>query len=788
MTIDGINFLKLFKKSGAKETSRQEETKKPSVEPEMTEEERTILSKMRNSAVLSYAMALLAAGGATTMQSCSDDIDQVVTIDNSELVAALNNITNMLQKVIENQSKQLEYLQEMNSDNKTLIDLLKEILTQGDEINSILASINGKAENVEAAIDQILALITDMNANDQEFLDKLDQIIANQGDATSKLDQIIDANNEQNALLVNLQKLLDTLKDTNSNIYNTVLDILNEYQNGNISHSEMLEQILGEIKNNGSISSDILAAINDLSQKFENGQISESEMIQQIINLLASIDGKLDGLKDAVDQITAEFPDLASKIDEFIQKYEQGSLTQQELLTQILNAMQNIPGGGGSDGDFSAQLDAILAAINQGNVTFTEAMDKIIELLGQIESNTGAILDAINKLAQEVGNLNANFENNQDQILELLGSINSGVGSIDSKLDQIEANQEKNNETTLEISQKMDELYSQVAQINEKTLTISQVQDMLGPMYEEIKGYLSNISGNQITVGDLEAALEAHRTDLTQTNALIETLISVVSNLDVSGGGSGNSAALEEIANAIREFQNQSNSNSAQVNANLMAVLERLANMEGSLDAIVETGNNIQSQFESAMNSATRYGDRLLNELQNISGNMVNKTTLQLYADQYTEYLQKAEQARQEQYAVLQSILANMGKGNSGMTIDELKEIIPDYTDILNEISDKIGNLVTSSDLEAYFEDSTVDLTQTNALIETLISVVSNLNGGSVDTAQLNSTLNAMRQEMKNNNAPTKDQVQTLIDLVQNAQSTTTRSAGATYKHPGWQY
>ena len=784
MTIDGINFLKLFKKSGAKETSRQQETKNPSVEPEMTEEERTILSKMRNSAVLSYAMALLAAGGgASSLQSCTD-VDQITHIDNAELVAALNNITNMLQKVIENQSKQLEYLQEMNSDNKTLIDLLKEILTQGDEINSILVSINGKAENVEAAIDQIRTLLEDINANDQEFLNKLDQIIAGQDKATDKLDQIIDANNEQNALLVNLQKLLDTLKDTNSSIYNTVLDIFNEYQNGNISHSEMLEQILASIQNNGSISSDILAAINDISQKFENGQISESEMMQQIINLLASIDGKLDGLKDAVDQITAEFPDLASKIDEFIQKYEQGSMTQQELLTQILNAMQNV--GGGGNGDFSAQLDAILAAINQGNVTFTEAMDKIIELLGQIESNTGAILDAINKLAEEVGNLNANFENNQDQILELLGSINSGVGSIDSKLDQIEANQEKNNETTLEISQKMDELYSQVAQINEKTLTISQVQDMLGPMYEEIKGYLSNISGNQITVGDLEAILEAHGTDLTRTNALLETLVSLVSNLDVSGGGSGNSAALEEIANAIREFQNQSNSNSAQVNANLEAVLERLANMEGSLDAIVETGNEIQSQFESAMSSATRYGERLLNELQNISGNMVNKTTLQLYADQYTEYLQKAEQARQEQYAVLQSILANMGKGNSGMTIDELKEIIPDYTDILNEISDKIGNLVTSSDLEAYFEDSTVDLTRTNALLETLVSLVSGLDTSGVNTAQLNSTLNAMRQEMQNNNAPTKDQVQTLIDLVQN--QTTTRSAGGTYKHPGWQY
>ena len=54
MTIDGINFHKLFKKSDVKDTSKQEASKKTSVEPEMTEEERTILSKLRNSAILSY--------------------------------------------------------------------------------------------------------------------------------------------------------------------------------------------------------------------------------------------------------------------------------------------------------------------------------------------------------------------------------------------------------------------------------------------------------------------------------------------------------------------------------------------------------------------------------------------------------------------------------------------------------------------------------------------------------------------------------------------------------------
>ena len=798
MTIDGINFLKLFKKSGVKETSDKEASKKNSVEPEMTDAEKTALDRIRDSALAGYVLGLMkvtgglagAGGMAATLQSCGDiSQNQDVDIDMAPILEKLDSMMKILQQNSEQMQQMLEYMQEMNSDNKTLISLVKDIINQNKDITSILNSIDGTTQSIESAIVRIVALLEDANANDQEFLNKLDQIINGQSQSIDKLNQILQANKEQNQLLINMEKLLETLNETDKNIYNTVNDIYNEFQNGNTSHSEMLEQILSAIQNNGNISSEILAAIADLSQKLENGQITESEMLNQIINLLASIDNKLDGLKDAVDQIKTEFPDLAGKIDQFIAAYEQGTMNEQDLLKQILAAMQEVSGG---NPEFNTKLDEILAAINQGNMTVSAAMDKVIELLGQIEANTGAILEAINKLATEVGNLNANFENNQEAILDGLGDINDGIGSINGKLDQVISNQEQNNATTLEISQKMDEMYAQLEQINNKTLTIDQVKDMLGPMYDELKQYLDNISGNQITVGDLEAILEAHGTDLTRTNALLETLVSLVSNLDLGGGSAGdNSSALKEIADAIKEFQNQSNANSAQVIANLEAVLERLASMEGSLDAIVTTGNDIKSQLDRAMSSATTYGNRLLDELQNISGNMVNKNTLQVYLDSYTEYLQKAEQARQEQHAVLQAILDNMGQGGNGggLTIDQLKEIIPNYTDILNEISDKIGNLVTSADLEAFFEDNAVDLSRTNALLETLVSLVSNLDTSGVNSAQLNSTLNEIRQEIQNQKAPTEEQVQTLIDLVKDAQSNTqTRSAGGDYYHQGWRY
>lgn len=800
MTIDGINFNKLPKKTEVNQTSK-EAPKGPSVEPEMTEEEKTLMAKIRDSALAGYVLGLMKVTGATlgagvaagSLTSCVDQ-EQNVDLDMTQILEKLDAMMKLQQQQIANQQEMLNYLKEMNSDNKQLIKLVQDIIAQNQEITSIISSIDGTTASIESAMYRIVALLEQANSNDQEFLAKLDAIIAGQGDAADKLDQILQANNEQNQTLINMEKLLESLDNTNKNLYNTVLDFYNDYKNGDSTKSEMLENILNEIKNNGSISSDILAAINNLSQKFESGQITESEMLAQIIELLSSIDSKLDNLKDAVDQIKSEFPDLAGKIDEFIQKYQEGELTEHALLSAILNELKNSTAG---DTELNAKLDAILNAINQGQMTAGEALDQIIGLLGQIESNTSAILDAINNLTDEVGKLNANFENNQQAIIDGLGDINDGIGSINGKLDKIIANQEKNNETTLEISQKMDEIYAKLEQLNDKTLTIDQVQDMFGPMYEEIKEYLGNISGNQITVGDLEAALEAHKTDLTTTNGLIETLTEVVKNLNLNGG---NTEALDAIAKAIREFQSQSNSNDQQVITNLQELLSKIATMQGSLDAIVTTGNAIKDQFDAAMSSATTYGTKLLDEISKISNNMVNKTAFETYADSYTEYLQKAEQQRQEQLNILSAIFDNMGKGNGGsLTIEQLKEIIPDYTDILNEIKDALGDMITKDEVLAFFQKT--DLSTTNGLIETLTEIVKNKptgNGGSAssaDTQELEKLLGEIRDLIKSQNIPTESQWKELIDLIKNintnttpSQAPSTRSAGANYYHQGWRY
>lgn len=793
MTIDGINFNKLPKNQ--KVNNSKEAPKGSSVEPEMSEAEKTALAKLRDSALAGYVLGLMKVAGGTaalggmaaSLQSCGDienTQNQTVDVNLQPILDKLEAMIKLQQQTNAQLQQMYELMQQMDSDNKATMDLVKQLINQNKQITNILNDIGTDVSKIEAATIRIVALLEQANANDVEFLAKLDAIIAGQGTEAEKLDQILQANKEQNQLLINITKLIESIKETDEKLADTVNNFYNDYKNGDSSHSEMLENILNAIKNNGNISSDILKSINDLSKKLEAGQITESEMMAEIIKLLQSIDSKLDKLADAVDQIKTEFPDLGAKLDQFIEMYKAGKITDHALMSEILNELKSSNAG---DADFKAQLDAILNAINNNQITTSEAMDKIIDILGKIEANTGAILDEVKKISGQIAQLDAKLENNQNVVLDGIKDLFAGVTD---RLDKVISNQEQGNATLVEISDKIDKVNGNLNTIGDKILSKQEIQEMLGDLFEKLG---DKIVGSQITVGDLEALLEAYKTDLTRTNALIETLVNLVANLDVNG----DSEALKAIENAINAFKNQSAGNAEQVQAAIQEVLNKLAGMEGSLDALVKIANDIKGNQDKFMSSATTYGTRLMDEISKISSNMVSQSALNVYLDSYTEYLTKAEQSRQEQLAVLQSILANMDNGN-GVDIDAILAKLPNYTDILNEISEKLGNVITSKDLESYIKTQP-DLTRTNALIETLVNLVANIDvsgGGSGNNSEqlaiISSLVSEVKELIKNQKVPTPAQMQELIDAVNSLKDTSTtpstRSAGGTYYHQAWKY
>lgn len=784
--MENINNINLGKIQPKKLTKQQKaELEKQIVEQRNDSE---VAGKGASKASRAYAAAMIALGLLPGMTSC---MEQTQNVDTTGLEKQMAETNKLIQQLIDQQAKNDAYIQKLleqnNADNKELIALVKDLKLQNTQIQEILRGLTNSVENFEdnvmSAILKIIALAEKANANDNEFLAKLQEIIDGQGTNSQKLDKILDANNEQNALMMNLVDLIGKL---GGDLGDKIDNIYNEYLEGNQEHSEMLNNIFKELLNSNDLSKQQLEAIYDIKKLMEAGQLSESEALGKITEILQNIDNKISDLLTAIEGLAAGNEELATMIKEFHEDYKDGTITENALLAKILTAIEN---QNQANPELLAELQKIREAVESGNKTAAEGLADVKDLLGQINSNVEAVLEAIKDLSAKVGDLIVKVDDNQLETLEILKNINDGIGSIDTKLDQIQQNQKADNKVMTEISNKLDGLTAKMDALGDKVLTKEDVADLLGPLYTDIAEIREAIGklGDHITIEDLQDILQGYKTDLTKTNALIETLTNVVQNLNLSGD-SGDMSKIAEILNQIKADGNASRD---EINTNLQEIIQQLGSIDATLKALQDTANEIKANQEKFFGQALDFGGDLMTEIKNLAKGQGDTNKLLAAAKDYTEALQEAEKTRQEMLEVMKSILANQGTneggGNFSIDYDKLKELLPDYSGILKEIRDAIGNVITSSDLENFFVKTQPDLTKTNALIETLTNVVQNKNftggAGSADMAKVESLLGNILDAINAKKLPTAEQIQELIDaankVVNNTSSSESRSTKA---------
>ena len=777
---------------------------------ELTPQERSVLEKIRSKALASYLAAAMAVGGASSMMtSC---VEQEVNVNDDELKS-------MITQMIQLQQEMIKLMQENNADNKEQIE-------QNKQIMNILLNIQSGVMDIKDGVTSITILLEGSNQFDVEFIEKLNEIINNQTDSNKALQEILELNRQQTLSLQNIETLIETIGGTDSKLAEILEKFYNDFKESDKTHTEnenthtnLMNQILAAIQESNSISASTLTEIQKFHEDFLAGKITEAEMWEKITGLLESIDAKLDGLLDAVKGLESSMGDLVNGsgekivdiLNNLLQKFEDHSITSNALAAEILEELKtsNI-----NDEKTLAKLDQIYQELQNGNINASEALTQITDILNQIKENTDAIKDAVLKISADIVKYGDAITNKQDQQLDILGNLNNNVSNIGSDIKELIELQKQNNQNLVNIANSIDEMNVKLDQIKENQgdqLTIDQIKELAGPAFNQLMEILGDIHGSQISIDDVKDALEQYKTDLTKTNSLIETLTTVVQNLSL---GSGMSEQLKEVVQKLEDLKNIQSTGNANIIEDLEGIQQEIAGVKGILDALLQTANNIKANQDTYMAGAKTFGTKLFEELEKLQNNMLDKDAFNVYAESYKEQLVQAEKTRQEQKVILQTILENMGKSQSGVDVDELIAKLPNYTDILNEISEKLGKVITSSDLENFFVKTQPDLTKTNNLIETLTTVVQNLNisGGSSSGVSnqvmeaIKTTVNQILTAINNGQIASEQQIQSLLDSLSKIEENTkpstdtntrlaasfvdTRSGnkGTTYVHPGWIY
>ena len=598
------------------------------------------------------------------------------------------------------------------------------------------------------------------------------------------MQKILDAQNEQTEIL---NKILAAQLQNNAD-NQVLIDLANKQLAQNQQISTICSQVSADVKDIKTATyeiRDLIASANENDEELlakidiiMNSQLSDSEKLQQLIDLNSEQNAWLINVATLIGELKAQGSDLGDKFEKYYNDYTKNTaefLDNDKDHTTLMQLMyQELLNNTADNDEISAKLDAIINSA----ASDSEKLAQLIALAGSIDMKMDIFIDKIGDLATEVADFKAAFLENKDDILAELVKLN-----LDA--DQIIALQKENNKAVVKTAQNTDEIIAKMNQFGDKFFTLEELKDMLGPMFKEV---VDKIPSGGITGAELSAILEGYKTDLTKTNSLIENLTAVVKNLKFDSGSGITPEQWQALTDAIEAFRRQEGANDeAQMKA-YQEIMDKIAGLEGGLNAIADAMNTANNNFVKFSGDAKRYGDKFIDYLEQLrAGQDVEIKTLESYAQSANDAAVQAQQARYEQITLLQAILDKKTDGNGGgLTKEELKEVLAelgldpkDYDPILQEISDKIGKVITSDDLQNFFLKTQPDLTKTNALIETLIDVMKNKNFSVTGDVNVNMNdveylLGQIFDLMSQGKSPTSDQIAALQDAVNKIVENTT--------------
>ncbi len=636
-------------------------------------------SKMKTLAMAAL-MGLATLGASSALTSCDDkeyipvypEMPDVNVTVNIDFAA----IQSMFAQMQELWQKMLELQQITN-----------EQLQQNNEFMKQLIEMykNGQAD-ANAFYEQMYNFMMSSETNQKTIIELLTQNGMKQDEANKFLQEIMQEVKDGNLTAAKAwEKIVEILGDI-SNKLDGVFDKINDIFENNVEMKDEVQASLDRIESlveAGNAKVDVTNnLLTELINKYENGSLSKEDL-QKLLDAISKNGDKIDSTNDLLGQMKDQDKELQAEILNYI------AAVGFEMNRNFGDLIEAVKNNTVDLSDVKALLESLNQKVDQNTEAGKENTEAILNYLGAIGfemvSNMNKILDEIgnntaklNELAMLLAKMQDQDEKFQKNILTLIENLGS---EITGKLDNIIGKFDQYDFSLDGVEQLLAKIQAQDEKFQKEVI------DLLN----KVVGEVGNNTTELKNISQLLAKMENQSAEFQKNvlNAIDKLGVDISKDLTnifnaIENGNSGSSKNIEALLEKVLEKLDTMDNNQQ---ASAKAIIEAIGNIK------IDGGGNIDiSSLEKMVAELIDLVSKNNGLLESIDGKMdVLNMTINAAKAEIIELLgnefDKNDARYQNIIKTLNEIKAQGGNGGSYDDTELLKKL-----DSILVILDKIGN------------------------------------------------------------------------------------------------
>lgn len=470
------------------------------------------------------------------------------------------------------------------------------------------------------------------------------------------------------------------------------------------------------------------------------------------------------------DQLTQ----LSQYMLQMMQMMQEGQLTAEQFYAQMYEFMMNnennqsiiidlLIENGKTQEEANELIQSLIEQVQMGQISAAEAMEKIMEALGDIGSTLDGILEQLKNISEELTQFHNDYNEGKEQTLGLLGdiyeqgTINTQILlSLNDHLAQTSKNLQELQVSVNEIKDivsddtKFNELMEQLKKLEPETIDYQKFEDMFKLLGFTLTDVI-NMSKDEL----LNAIKNFENTYIENEENQNELL----QNINVSLNIVINFPGLDQtgVIDAIKELTETVNNGNTDV-------INELKDIQNQLDKIQMSIDNMMTQFEDQASKVNQYLEsfnkqfsQALEMLTDLSGDMEDLKFQQSIANSYLNNLIKQVDELTIIINEIKDATENGGNGDgSSITIEELENLLKNYGDsVFNRYEELIKNLG-------------IEFGNSTATIEDLLKQINEKMDNQKDYTEQLATIISMLEGIDLTSPDYSDKLDRIIELLEN--------------------